>query len=193
MGLCLGKSKSSGKADKSTVKLMNNKVLLEKLIAFSNDNYNPIRDFSFQELTTTTNNYNKERIIIQESGYILYKGVLNARAVSIVKFGENYNSDNQYKFCFNNILGQGDISYITPKVLLEAKCNEKYDVHSFGMLLLDLLTGQKITSFCRDKRLGIENYLWDLLKKYVEEDGLNEMVDPMIIEEGLCPIKEQLL
>lgn len=77
--------------------------------------------------------------------------------------------------------------------MLEAKCNEKYDVHSFGMLLLDLLTGQKITSFCRDKRLGIENYLWDLQKKYVEEDGLNEMVDPMIIEEGLCPIKEQLL
>ncbi|KAH9689340.1 serine/threonine-protein kinase ZRK3 [Citrus sinensis] len=273
MGLCLGKSKSSGKADKSTVKLMNNKVLLEKLIAFSNDNYNPIRDFSFQELTTTTNNYNKERIIIQESGYILYKGVLNARAVSIVKFGENYNSDNQYKFCFNNILigccletqipilvfesielgtladriyrchrhnfeplpfkyrlkvamelanavAYPHAGFARPIIfmsatpwriffdeqnvaklfdfslfvsILEAKCNEKYDVHSFGMLLLDLLTGQKITSFCRDKRLGIENYLWDLLKKYVEEDGLNEMVDPMIIEEGLCPIKEQLL
>ncbi|KAH9755149.1 serine/threonine-protein kinase ZRK3 [Citrus sinensis] len=87
----------------------------------------------------------------------------------------------------------GTKGYIAPKVLLEAKCNEKYDVHSFGMLLLDLLTGQKITSFCRDKRLGVENYLWDLLKKYVEENGLNEMVDPMIIEEGLCPRKEQLL
>ncbi|KAH9755135.1 protein kinase domain-containing protein [Citrus sinensis] len=309
MGLCLGKSKSSGKADKSTVKSMNNKVLLEKLIASSNGNYNPIRDFSFQELTTATNNYDRERIIIQESGYILYKGVLNARAVSILKFGENYNSDNQYKFCFNNIVFGSQMShknilkligccletqipilvfesielgtladriyrrrrhnfeplpfrnrlkvamelanavaylhagfarpiifmsatpwriffdeqnvaklsdfslsvsipegethvdvqiagtrgYIAPEVLLEAKCNEKYDVHSFGMLLLDLLTGQKITSFCRDKRLGVENYLWDLLKKYVEENGLNEMVDPMMIEEGLCPRKEQLL
>lgn len=86
----------------------------------------------------------------------------------------------------------GTRGYIAPGVLLEAKCNEKYDVHSFGMLLL-LLTGQKITSFCRDRRLGVENYLWDLLKKYVEENGLNEMVDPMIIEEGLCPRKEQLL
>lgn len=87
----------------------------------------------------------------------------------------------------------GTKGYIAPKVLLEAKCNEKYAVHSFGMLLLDLLTGQKITSFCRDKGLGVENYLWDLLKKYVEENGLNEMVDPMIIEEGLCSRKEQLL
>ena len=104
----MGRSKSS---DKATAKLMNNKVLLEKLIAFSNDNYNPIRDFSFQELTTTTNNYNKERIIIQESGYILYKGVLNARAVSILKFGENYNSDNQYKFCFNNIVFGSQMSH----------------------------------------------------------------------------------
>ena len=111
MGLCLGKSKSSGKADKSTVKSMNNKVLLEKLIAFSNDNYNPIRDFSFQELTTATNNYDRESIIIQESGYILYKGVLNARAVSILKFGENYNSDNQYKFCFNNIVFGSQMSH----------------------------------------------------------------------------------
>ncbi|KAH9755136.1 protein kinase domain-containing protein [Citrus sinensis] len=111
MGLCLGKSKSSGKADKSTVKSMNNKVLLEKLIASSNGNYNPIRDFSFQELTTATNNYDRERIIIQESGYILYKGVLNARAVSILKFGENYNSDNQYKFCFNNIVFGSQMSH----------------------------------------------------------------------------------
>lgn len=309
MGLCLGRSKSSGEADKSTVKLMNNKVLLEKLIASSNGNYNPIRDFSVQELTTATNNYDRERIIIQESGYILYKGFLNARAVSILKFGENYNSDNQYKFCFNNIVFGSQMShksilkligccletqipilvyesvelgtladriyrrrrhnfeplplrnrlkvamelanavaylhvgfgrpiifmsvtpwriifddqnvaklfdfslsvsipegethvdvqiagtsgYIAPEVLLGAKSNEKYDVHSFGMLLLDLLTGQKITSFCRDKRLVVEDYLWDLLKKYVEENGLNEMVDPMIIEEGLCPRKEQLL
>lgn len=46
MGLCLGKSKSSGKADKSTVKSMNNKVLLEKLIASSNG--------SSQRLQTTT-------------------------------------------------------------------------------------------------------------------------------------------
>ncbi|XP_031269523.1 inactive serine/threonine-protein kinase At1g67470-like isoform X2 [Pistacia vera] len=80
--------------------------------------------------------------------------------------------------------------YIPPELLLEiaskrnSATNEKSDVYAFGALLFMLLSGQSLLNFLKNKGLQIED---------IGPDNLNEIIDPAIIGEGICSVKEQQL
>ncbi|KAK4850571.1 hypothetical protein QYF36_007910 [Acer negundo] len=66
--------------------MKNGAILLEKLIASSDGKYNPIQSFSAKEMKRATNNYDAQKVIKTDSLYELYKGFLQDRPVSVMKF-----------------------------------------------------------------------------------------------------------
>lgn len=309
MSLSLRTSKSLEKSEKRKFMLKNGKFLLQKLIASSNGTYNPIRNFTAEELKAATNNYDPGKVITKDLLYKLYKGFFQDRPISVMKFGDNLNTEEYY--CFNcigfasqmghkNILklvgccletevpilvfefvaygtladrvhdpngsqlepfllkhrlkiameianavaylhvgfsrpivfrdikpstilfqeqnvakffdfsvsisipeGKthvndndkviGTFGFIAPEYMTSGNCNEKSDVYSFGALLLELLTGKRISySSCFEN--GEEYFLQELVKKSIESNSFKEIVDPIIVgEEGLWPEKEKQL
>ncbi|XP_065851343.1 non-functional pseudokinase ZED1-like [Euphorbia lathyris] len=102
MTSCWRTNKPDTKEQNESTALSNGRILLEKQIAFCNGKSNPLRIFSANELEKATDNYNPNKIITRDSGYNLYRGLLQEeRPVSIKKFKENFE---QYEYCFNDIL-----------------------------------------------------------------------------------------
>ncbi|KAJ4706502.1 putative Receptor protein kinase [Melia azedarach] len=87
----------------------------------------------------------------------------------------------------------GTFGFLAPEYLTTSRCNEKCDVFSFGMLLLDLLTGKTITS---PVQIGQHDgcHLMEYVKKHAENDTLYEIIDPIIVQESsYYEKKEQVL
>ncbi|XWS57519.1 hypothetical protein CRYUN_Cryun09bG0181200 [Craigia yunnanensis] len=66
--------------------LKNGSMLLEKLIASCNGKCNPIRTFSAEELSKATNGYNDQQEISRYVHFVLYKGFLDDREISVKRF-----------------------------------------------------------------------------------------------------------
>ncbi|KAJ4706493.1 putative Receptor protein kinase [Melia azedarach] len=87
----------------------------------------------------------------------------------------------------------GTCGYLAPEFLITSDYNEKCDVFSFGMLLLQLLSGERITRV-RLIAQGDGCRLMDCVKKHVECDTLHEIIDPIIVQDSsYYEKKEQLL
>ncbi|GAY57395.1 hypothetical protein CUMW_179080 [Citrus unshiu] len=69
--------------------------------------------------------------------------------------------------------------------------NEKYDVYTFGTVLLELLTGQG----ARDLLLthGSVRHLIEYLNNYLENNRFTEIADPIIVQDLSCTGKEHHL
>ncbi|XP_031265810.1 non-functional pseudokinase ZED1-like [Pistacia vera] len=63
-------------------------------------------------------------------------------------------------------------------------CNEKVGVCMFGELLFMLLSGLSLKNFLKNKGFQMED---------IGPDNLNEIIDPVIVGEGICSVKEQQL
>ncbi|KAJ4706494.1 putative Receptor protein kinase [Melia azedarach] len=84
----------------------------------------------------------------------------------------------------------GTYGFLAPEYLITSDYNEKCDVYSFGMLLLELLTGKTIMSLhliAQDDDCLLIEYV----KKNVENDTLNEITDPIILEDSSSDGKEE--
>ncbi|PON44860.1 Serine/threonine protein kinase [Parasponia andersonii] len=70
---------------------------------------------------------------------------------------------------------RGTVGHIAPEYLSTGQSSEKTDVFGFGILLLELITGQKALDFGRQaKQKGV---MLDWVKKLHQEGKLNLMVD----------------
>ncbi|XP_031282867.1 non-functional pseudokinase ZED1-like [Pistacia vera] len=103
----------------------------------------------------------------------------------------------------------GTVDYIAPEYFYTNECDKKYDVYSFGVVLLELFTGQKTRHLlgedehftmlidCMVNHIGDDitvGYFWaTYVKKHVDNNTFNEIVDPIIAGEGSYPWKEQQL
>ncbi|KAJ9131430.1 hypothetical protein P3X46_035097 [Hevea brasiliensis] len=86
----------------------------------------------------------------------------------------------------------GTFGYLDPEYLSEGKFNEKADVFGFGVLLLVLLTGKGPYNRLDYDHLNLR--LVEFFEKCMEEnERLDKLMDPIIIEEGTWSGKEQQL
>ncbi|KAJ4706511.1 putative Receptor protein kinase [Melia azedarach] len=86
----------------------------------------------------------------------------------------------------------GTYGFVAPEYGITSDCNEKCDVFSFGMLLLELLTGKTIWSL-REIAMADGCPLMEYVKKHVENDTLYNIIDPIIIQDSSYYEKEQKL
>lgn len=86
----------------------------------------------------------------------------------------------------------GTAGFVAPEYMMTAYSNEKCDVFSFGMLLLELLTGKAIHSLAHTAH-DDGFFLLDYVKNHVENNRLQEIVDPVVVEDRSFPGKEQQL
>ncbi|TXG65470.1 hypothetical protein EZV62_006745 [Acer yangbiense] len=86
----------------------------------------------------------------------------------------------------------GTMGLIAPDYMHTGLCNEQNDVYSFGVLLLVLLTGQKIYNPSR-RETGGDYWLLLHVKKCNENNRFIEMIDPVIVRQVLCARKVQQL
>ncbi|GMP74973.1 hypothetical protein CsSME_00032212 [Camellia sinensis var. sinensis] len=71
----------------------------------------------------------------------------------------------------------GTYGYMAPEYAMQGSLSEKSDVFSFGVLLLEIVSGRRNTSFYNDEQsLSLLGYAWKLWK----EDSIVLLIDPTI-------------
>ncbi|KAI3995854.1 hypothetical protein MKX01_020389 [Papaver californicum] len=78
-------------------------------------------------------------------------------------------------------LVQGTFGYLDPEYFRSCQFTDKNDVYSFGIVLVELLTGEKAISQIRHEE---EKSLALYFVKLMEEDRLSEMLDIRVYNEG---------
>ncbi|GMY37160.1 G-type lectin S-receptor-like serine/threonine-protein kinase At1g11330 [Fagus crenata] len=73
----------------------------------------------------------------------------------------------------------GTYGYMSPEYSMEGRFSEKSDIFSFGVLLLEILSGRRNTSFYNDEQsLSLLGFAWKLWNA----DNIVALIDPMISE-----------
>ncbi|TYG81854.1 hypothetical protein ES288_D01G038800v1 [Gossypium darwinii] len=87
-------------------------------------------------------------------------------------FGGNQNQANTKRVV-------GTYGYMSPEYVMRGQFSEKSDVFSFGVLLLEVVSGRRNTSFCNDQyALSLLGYAWKLWR----EGDICGIVDKVILE-----------
>ncbi|XP_026405166.1 G-type lectin S-receptor-like serine/threonine-protein kinase At1g11300 isoform X1 [Papaver somniferum] len=74
----------------------------------------------------------------------------------------------------------GTYGYMSPEYAMEGRFSEKSDVFSFGVLLLEIVSGKKNTSFhLQELSLSLLGYAWKLWK----ESMAQALIDPTLLSE----------
>ncbi|XP_061357604.1 G-type lectin S-receptor-like serine/threonine-protein kinase At1g67520 [Gastrolobium bilobum] len=73
----------------------------------------------------------------------------------------------------------GTIGYMSPEYLMEGVFSTKSDIYSFGVLLLEIVSGRKNKSFYTDERpLNLVGHAWELWK----QGEVLQLMDPALTE-----------
>eukprot|EP00249_Psilotum_nudum_P019808 c27429_g1_i1 orf=105-2228(+) len=82
----------------------------------------------------------------------------------------------------------GTYGYVSPEYALYGQITEKSDVYSYGIVLLELLTGRKALSYSElEEPLLITDWAWPLVKK----GGIADILDPAIENRGTAEVMER--
>ncbi|XP_033143301.1 putative cysteine-rich receptor-like protein kinase 12 [Brassica rapa] len=75
----------------------------------------------------------------------------------------------------------GTHGYMPPEYLIHGQFSMKSDVHSFGVLVLEIISGRKNSSFHQTSDATAENFVTQAWKLWKNRSPL-ELVDPNIVE-----------
>ncbi|KAL3523576.1 hypothetical protein ACH5RR_016410 [Cinchona calisaya] len=70
----------------------------------------------------------------------------------------------------------GTIGYIDPEYCMTGRVSEKSDVYSYGVLLLEIVSGKKNRVFVDDEKITLIEYAWKLWN----ENEILDLVDPKL-------------
>ncbi|XP_026382082.1 G-type lectin S-receptor-like serine/threonine-protein kinase At1g11300 isoform X2 [Papaver somniferum] len=74
----------------------------------------------------------------------------------------------------------GTYGYMSPEYAMEGRFSEKSDVFSFGVLLIEIVSGKKCTSFhLQELSLSLLGYAWKLWN----ENMVQKLIDPTLLSE----------
>ncbi|KAL0358014.1 UNVERIFIED_CONTAM: LEAF RUST 10 DISEASE-RESISTANCE LOCUS RECEPTOR-LIKE PROTEIN KINASE-like 1.5 [Sesamum calycinum] len=76
---------------------------------------------------------------------------------------------------------QGTPGYLDPDYYRSFRLNEKSDIYSFGVVLLELITGMRAVDQTREKR---EMTLADMVVPRIQMGLLHQVVDPVLVVDG---------
>ncbi|KAG8080174.1 hypothetical protein GUJ93_ZPchr0007g3519 [Zizania palustris] len=84
----------------------------------------------------------------------------------------------------------GTLGYMSPEYAMEGLFSVRSDVYSFGILILEIITGQKNSSFHHmEDSLNIVGYAWQLWNG----DKGEQLIDPAIIRGTCPPVRDEAL
>ncbi|KAF8036479.1 hypothetical protein BT93_C2258 [Corymbia citriodora subsp. variegata] len=76
---------------------------------------------------------------------------------------------------------KGTFGYLDPDYCLTGKLTEKADIYSFGVVLLELITGRKPGGSADNSTdVGLVAWARPMLTQYLEDGNLNSLVDPRL-------------
>ncbi|CAA7040361.1 unnamed protein product [Microthlaspi erraticum] len=81
----------------------------------------------------------------------------------------------------------GTYGYMSPEYAIDMICSVKSDVFSFGVLVLEMISGKKNSDFFHTDEESLLNYVW---RNWKEGKGL-EMVDPVMEEASPSTFRPQ--
>ncbi|MBA0633511.1 hypothetical protein Godav_025415 [Gossypium davidsonii] len=81
----------------------------------------------------------------------------------------------------------GTYGYMSPEYAMEGLFSIKSDVFSFGVLLLEIISGKKNTGFYHCSSLNLIGHAWELWKG----DGVVELMDPKLKDQIPCRMQQR--
>ncbi|KAI3910451.1 hypothetical protein MKX01_034845 [Papaver californicum] len=80
----------------------------------------------------------------------------------------------------------GTYGYMPPEYVMEGQFSEKSDVFSFGVLLLEIVSGKRNSSFYYEETpLSLLGYAWQLWN----EQKLRSFIDPCLLSEPIFEVE----
>ncbi|KAK8497217.1 hypothetical protein V6N12_025718 [Hibiscus sabdariffa] len=139
--------------------------------------------FSFASVSEATENFSLENKLGEGGFGPVYKGkLLNGQELGFISFW--------LKQPRTTRLGhKGTYGYMSPEYAMEGLFSVKSDVFSFGVLLLEIVSGKKNTGFYHSSSLNLIGHAWTL---WEGERGV-ELVDPKLEDQVSYPMLQRYI